>query len=209
MMADHNVGFWGGRIPREVVNMAKHLKDLDKQLFRQILKAVVNALDDKECSGCMADIIEDNSLSEDKLSDIVSGMHELLREALRVPPSPVNKESFEQDLRELRIFEEFIADLSCIVFGYGRPALDASVTKHGPRLPKLETFRWRVDVAISTSSLSRALQPTILMQLTLFDGNLHQFEVSLSKFQELRYNVAHILKEMNDLEKRSVLQIKD
>lgn len=38
MMADHNVGFWGGRIPREVVNMAKHLKDLDKQLFRQILK---------------------------------------------------------------------------------------------------------------------------------------------------------------------------
>lgn len=54
--------------------------------------AVVNALDDKECSGCMADIIEDNSLSEDKLSDIVSGMHELLREALRVPPSPVTQE---------------------------------------------------------------------------------------------------------------------
>lgn len=38
MMADHSVGFWGGRVPREVVSMAKHLKDLDKQLFRQILK---------------------------------------------------------------------------------------------------------------------------------------------------------------------------
>lgn len=38
IMADHNVGFLGGRIPREVVSMAKHLKDLDKQLFRQILK---------------------------------------------------------------------------------------------------------------------------------------------------------------------------
>lgn len=31
----------------------------------------------------------------------------------------------------------------------------------------------------------------------------------MSKFQELRYNVALILKEMNDLEKRSVLKIQD
>lgn len=38
MMAEHNVKLWGGRVPREVLNMAKHLKDLDKQLFRRILK---------------------------------------------------------------------------------------------------------------------------------------------------------------------------
>ncbi|KAF4085584.1 hypothetical protein AMELA_G00096940 [Ameiurus melas] len=209
MMADHSVGFWGGRVPREVVSMAKQLKDLDKQLFRQILKVVVNALEEKECSVSMADIAEDNSLPEEKLSDIVSGMYELLKEALRLPSSSVRQESFEEDLRELRISEEFIADFSRIIFGNGRPALDASVTQHGPRLPKLEQFRWRVDVAISTSSLSRALQPTVLMQLKLSDGNLHQFEVSMSKFQDLRYNVALILKEMNDLEKLSVLKIQD
>ncbi|KAI4819495.1 hypothetical protein KUCAC02_004741 [Chaenocephalus aceratus] len=34
-------------------------------------------------------------------------------------------------------------------------------------------------------------------------------EVPLSKFQELRYNVALILKEMNDLEKRNILKIQD
>ncbi|MCJ8733942.1 hypothetical protein PDJAM_G00229590 [Pangasius djambal] len=209
MMADYNVGFFGGRIPKEVVSMAKHLKDVDKQLFRQILKVVVNALEEKECSVSMAEIIEDNSLSEEKLSDIVSGMYELLKEALRLPSSSMKQESFEEDLRELRIFEEFIADLSRVVFGNGRPAFDVSVTQHGPRLPKLEKFRWRVDVAISTSSLSRALQPNILMQLKLSDGNLHQFEVSVPKFQELRYNVSLILKEIKDLEKRSVLKIQD
>lgn len=32
-------------------------------------------------------------------------------------------------------------------------------------------------------------------------------QVRVSKFQELRYNVALLLKEMNDLEKRSILQI--
>lgn len=35
------------------------------------------------------------------------------------------------------------------------------------------------------------------------------FQVPVSKFQELRYNVALILKEMNDLEKRNILQIQD
>lgn len=34
-------------------------------------------------------------------------------------------------------------------------------------------------------------------------------QVPVSKFQELRYNVALILKEMNNLEKRSILQIQD
>lgn len=32
-------------------------------------------------------------------------------------------------------------------------------------------------------------------------------QVRVSRFQELRYNVALILKEMNDLEKKSILQI--
>lgn len=32
-------------------------------------------------------------------------------------------------------------------------------------------------------------------------------QVHVSKFQELRYNVALLLKEMNDLEKKSILQI--
>lgn len=34
-------------------------------------------------------------------------------------------------------------------------------------------------------------------------------QVPVSKFQELRYNVALILKQMNDLEKRNVLKIQD
>lgn len=40
--------------------------------------------------------------------------------------------------------------MCCFDFPFRRPALEDSVTQHGPRLPKLEKFRWRVDVAIST-----------------------------------------------------------
>ncbi|XP_076878758.1 COMM domain-containing protein 5 [Brachyhypopomus gauderio] len=207
-MAD-TVGFFGATVPTEVQMMSKHLKDLDKELFRKILKVVVSAMEGEDCSGAMADTAQHSHLSEETFSHLVSGMYELLKEALRLPTSSLKQEGFKEDLRGLRISEEFIADFANVVFGNRRSALDAVVKHQGPRLPSLEEFRWRVDVAISTSSLSRALQPSILMQMKLSDGNVHRFEVPLSKFQELRYNVALILKEMNDLEKRSILKIQD
>ncbi|KAM3838082.1 COMM domain-containing protein 5-like, partial [Diretmus argenteus] len=117
--------------------------------------------------------------------------------------------AFKEDLRELRIPEDFIADFASVVFGNRRAALEATASQRDPHLPSIEDFRWRVDVTISTSSLARALQPSILMQMKLSDGTSQRFEVPVSKFQELRYNVALILKEMNDLEKRSVLKIQD
>ncbi|KAM4767883.1 COMM domain-containing protein 5 isoform 2-T2 [Cyanocitta cristata] len=65
------------------------------------------------------------------------------------------------------------------------------------------------SVVFGNSSLARALQPSILMMMKLSDGTAHRFELPVAKFQELRYNVALILKEMNDLEKRSILKIQD
>jgi hypothetical protein len=35
------------------------------------------------------------------------------------------------------------------------------------------------------------------------------FQVPTSKFHELRYNVAFVLKEMEDIEKRNILKIQD
>jgi len=77
------------------------------------------------------------------------------------------------------------------------------------RLPQLETFRWRVDVTISNSSLHRVLEPSILMEMTLSDGSIKTFEVAVSQFHELRYSVAYVLKEMEDLEKRNILKLQD
>ncbi|XP_030621935.1 COMM domain-containing protein 5 [Chanos chanos] len=208
VMSDH-IGFLGGRIPTEIEIMSKHLKDLDKESFRKMLKVVVNGIEGKNCNEAMKSIAESSALSEEKLSHVVAGMYVLLKEALRLPVSSLKQEAFKEDLRELRISEDFITDFASVVFGNRRTTLETAAIQQGPRLPGLEEFRWRVDVAISTSSLARALQPSILMQMKLSDGNIHRFEVPVSKFQELRYNVALILKEMNDLEKRSILKIQD
>ncbi|XP_051876779.1 COMM domain-containing protein 5 [Pristis pectinata] len=205
----HRSCFLGARTPLEVELMVKQLKDLDREIFRKILKTVVNSLEGKDSKESVRSIAETEGLSEEQLSHILAGMYTLLQEALRLPPSSLKQEVFKDDLREIRIPEELISDFASVVFGNRRSVLEAAALQQGNRLPSILDFRWRVDVAISSSSLTRALQPAILMQLRLSDGSAHRFELPVAKFQELRYNVALILKEINDLEKRSVLKIQD
>ncbi|RMC08125.1 hypothetical protein DUI87_15158 [Hirundo rustica rustica] len=213
-------GFLGPRVPAEVEAMARGVQDVGKETFRRLLKVTVNALEGKDCKDSVKLIAESANLSEEQLAFLISGMYTLLREALRLPLSTFKQEVssgttrnpdkvFKEDLKELRIPEDFIVDFSSVVFGNRRPTSEGTALIRRSRLPSIQDFKWRVDVAISTSSLARALQPSILMMMKLSDGTAHRFEVPLSKFQELRYNVALILKEMNDLEKRSIMKIQD
>ncbi|XP_067312484.1 COMM domain-containing protein 5 [Pseudorasbora parva] len=197
------VSVFGGRAPADVELLWKHLKNLNTHTFTQILAAVLKAADGQDCSECVSRISESGLISEESLNRVLSGLFALLKEALRLPA--LRPEVFNEDLRALRIPEPFLAEVSSAFFGHRQ----TSVKDGGPSLAKMEEFRWRVDVAISTSSLARALQPSILMQIKLSDGQTHRFQVPVVKFQELRYNVSLILKEMNDIEKRSILRIQD
>nr|XP_038040088.1 COMM domain-containing protein 5 isoform X2 [Anas platyrhynchos] len=185
-------GFLGPRVPAEVEAMARGVQEVGHDTFHRLLRVTVNALEGKDCKESVKLIAESTNLSEEQLAFLISGMYTLLREALRLPLSTFKQEVFKEDLKELR-----------------RPVSEGTALMQGSRLPNVQDFKWRVDVAISTSSLARALQPSILMLMKLSDGTAHRFEVPVAKFQELRYNVALILKEMNDLEKRSIMKIQD
>ena len=99
-----------------------------------------------------------------------------------------------------------MVDDACCFAGDRRAAVDAAQEANRVKLPGLSNFKWRVDVAISTSSLKRALKPSVLMQMTLDNGKIHTFEMPVEQFHKLRYNVAFVLKEIEDLEKRAVMQ---
>lgn len=45
------------------------------------------------------------------------------------------------------------------------------------------------------------------MEVTTSDGRIKTFELSIEKFHELRYNVAKVLKDMEDLEQIPILKI--
>uniref|UniRef100_A0ACB8FYS6 Uncharacterized protein n=1 Tax=Sphaerodactylus townsendi TaxID=933632 RepID=A0ACB8FYS6_9SAUR len=180
------VSFLGARLPPEVEAMAKSVRELGKETFRKLLKVTVNALEGKDCRESVKMIAERASLSDEQLAILISGMYTLLREALRLPVSSLKEDVFKEDLKELRIPEEFVVDFTTVVFGNRRPILEATIQNQVSKLPRVRDFKWRVDVAISTSSLARALQPSILMQMELSDGTAHRFEVSCRSSEQIQ-----------------------
>ncbi|XP_056294786.1 COMM domain-containing protein 5 isoform X2 [Pseudoliparis swirei] len=184
--------FFGGRIPAEIESLSKNLKDVDQETFRKILKAVVSGLEGKDCRVAMRSIAESSPVPQERLIHVVAGTYRVLSEAIRLPTTALKQEAFREDLRELRIPEDFITDFSSVVFGNRRAALDTATSRNDPHLPTVEDFKWRVDVAISTSSLARALQPSVLMQMKLSDGSFHRFEAFTKQLsRHFMVNVKH------------------
>ncbi|KAH3759570.1 glutamate receptor 3 [Pelomyxa schiedti] len=117
-------------------------------------------------------------------------------------------EHFKLDLAEYKIPNQHIADLAA-VYNKSRAVVHEGAIANRVRYPALVDLKWRVDVTISTSSMSRSLAPYVLMEMTTSDGRIKTFEVPHDKFHELRYNVARVLKEMQDLEQLQILKISD
>ncbi|XP_004580838.1 COMM domain-containing protein 5 [Ochotona princeps] len=203
------VSFLGPQLPPEVAALARLLGDVDRSTFRKLLKLVVSGLHGEDCREAVQRLGAGAGLPEERLGALLAGTHTLLRRALRLPPSSLKAEPFREQLQELGFPRDLAGDVASAVFGSQRPLLDMVALRQGTGLPRLQDFRWRVDVAISTSALARSLQPSVLVQLRLSDGTAHRFEVPVAKFQELRYSVALVLKEMAALEKKCELKLQD
>ncbi|XP_065842266.1 COMM domain-containing protein 5-like [Oscarella lobularis] len=201
--------FFGARMPSEIKQMLPALKNVEKGLFRKLLQACVRILENEDSGLDDLSALKSANASEETIQTVFSGLLVLLRSALRVPRTSLKSETFRADLKEIKIPAELIPDIVKAVFGSRRDTLDDSAIENRVRLPTLQSLKWRVDVSISTSSLNRVLEPSVLMEMTLSDGRIHTFEVPVSKFHQLRYNVAYVLKQMEDLERRNVLKIKD
>ena len=143
-------------------------------------------------------------LSGTSLTTLFGGLFLLLRAAYR---QRVELAVFQAALNELQLPLNFAQDL---VHSYKitLEPITAALTPKRIMFAQLERFRWRVDVTLSTSAVERMAEPSILMQVELSDGTLRQFQVSVAKFHELRYNVARVLKDMGDLERAPILKLK-
>lgn len=68
------------------------------------------------------------------------------------------------DLEKMNMPAPFI-DLFVRMLRSSREGFELIAVDNNFRFPRLQKFRWRVDVTISSSSLSRILKPTIMMQV--------------------------------------------
>uniref|UniRef100_G3S8X1 COMM domain-containing protein 5 n=1 Tax=Gorilla gorilla gorilla TaxID=9595 RepID=G3S8X1_GORGO len=203
------VSFLGAQVPPEVAAMAQLLGDLNRSMFRKLLKFVVSSLQGEDCREAVQCLGVRTNLPQEWLGALLAGMHTLLQQALHLPPTSLKPDTFRDQLQELCVPQDLVGDLASVVFGSQWPLLDSVAQQQGAWLPHVADFWWWVDVTISTSALARFLQPRVLMQLKLSDGLAYRFEVPIAKFQELRYSVALVLKEMADLEKRCEGSLQD
>lgn len=88
-----------------------------------------------------------------------------------------------------------------------RKTIELAAEGNALRYPTVKQLKWRVDVTISTSALSRVLKPSVLMQMTLTDGSIKTFEMQVDQFHQLRYNVAKVLQYMRSLESRAIMSL--
>ncbi len=75
------------------------------------------------------------------------------------------------------------------------------------RAPSMHSFRWRVDVAISTESLQKVFRPTMLAEITTSEGQIKTFEMPIDQFHRLRYNVAKVLRNMEEVERHPIMRL--
>lgn len=88
-----------------------------------------------------------------------------------------------------------------------RDALQGVLGRDVPKSTGLGRLRWRLDVAISSSSLAKVMRTVLLMEVTTTGGKIVTFEVPPDKFAELRYGVAKALQEAGTIEAHPVLRI--
>jgi hypothetical protein len=79
------------------------------------------------------------------------------------------------DLAKLGFPPAYCSDIVSVYINR-KDQLEAAVGAERVSLPSISNVSWRVDVTISTTTLSRVFQPSVTLQLTLSDGRIRTFE---------------------------------
>jgi COMM domain containing 5 len=139
----------------------------------------------------------------DEINSLFTAMYSIMAAAIS---SKEQTTTIVEDLKRMHIPTRVSDDLGQVI-NKSRATLEDAALKSRIGFASLGKFRWRIDVIISSGSLSRLMRPSILMEMTLSNGHVRTFEVSVQQFNQLRYGVAKMLKDMQMLERHPVMRI--
>ncbi|XP_015604771.1 COMM domain-containing protein 5 [Cephus cinctus] len=195
------------QVHSSLANKIKYLAELKKMIARPLTQLAVKAIEQEHIEpGILERISEKYNVPQENVDEWYAAILTILRLHLRSTAGSVKPTEFKQCLQELKLAPECIEDLSTVVYGQRRPVLIHGLINDTNFYPRLKSCKWRVDITISSSVLSRVLEPSILMEWTLNTGERHIFELSLARFHQLRHTVASLLLEMQSMENCGLLK---
>merc|ERR1712002_56550 len=203
LQMEEKISFIGAQTPKEVAYLSKNIKSIAVEDFEKLVKSHVATIG-KETSHEEFSKLMDN-VEMDLVQKFYPGISLIIRKSLRQSDKNLSKQKFVSDLKDLGIVGDYRDVLVKALFGVERTWLrEQRPTSY---FPTMQDLRWRVDVAISTTTLNRSLEPSVLFDLKTSAGENHTFEVSKEKFHVLRYAVAEALNNIQQLQKRSVFKM--
>ncbi len=130
------------------------IKVLIHAVFHYLLShAVVSELNEE---------IYNKGLQPKEVNKLVTGLYLIIRIALK---NKIKLSIIKADLLKMNapgpVVEEIVKEVMTSRLPY-----EVLATQHRVQFFKLEKIRWRIDVVISSGSLSRVMKPNILMQVS-------------------------------------------
>ncbi|KAF2366919.1 COMM domain [Trinorchestia longiramus] len=196
------------RLPSDVQTLLSAASKLDKSSFRKLIKVGLAHLQSQQteleceaafdsiCSALKCDSYND-ALS---LAEQYSGLLTLLRALLSLNAATVRQQHLQFDLESLGLRAEQASDLSRVVYGPSRPAINRQLQLASPRLPALTHVDWSLRLALAPPSVAHVVEPVIALELHTTDRTSPDvLALSVSRFHELRLTVANVLHHMEAL----------
>lgn len=195
--------FLGDTVPNVVKKSMPTIHKLGEENFKTLLNAALDQFAGKSNVSGLERAREASGLGEDSFHAVITCFITVLRAGFR---ERHKRKTLESDMNAMN-FPEYVSKGFIKVFSKRRGSMESIAQSETFRYPTLKNLKWRVDVTISTSSLSRVLKPSVLMEMSLSDGSIKTFEMQIDQFHQLRYNVAKVLKYMRGLESRAIMNL--
>ena len=192
--------FLGDTVPAVIKSGMPLFHKISNATFDATLKEATSFLQGKPSAELE---VGESKLSEEQLQLVFTCIVTVLKAGFRERHKALD---LKTDLSKLN-FPDRCVEAFLKVIKKKRKKIEKIAIGSSIRYPTLKSANWRVDVTISTSSLSRVLKPSVLMQLTLSDGSVKTFEMQVDQFHQLRYNVAKVLQYMRKVENRAIMSL--
>lgn len=154
--------FFSPRIPDDVRAAFRLFQEYPIDLLAGLTKLMVKYLAVGD-SFTLPSKLYSSEVTPEHLNLLMTAIYFILKQAVRTK----SKISIvKADLTTMRLPTAFI-EIICNELCQARMNLESVAVTHRLHFAKLEKLRWRIDVIISSGSLSRIMRPSILMQVRL------------------------------------------
>ncbi|XP_017121050.1 COMM domain-containing protein 5 [Drosophila gunungcola] len=129
----------------------------------------------------------------------------MLQIFLKYPKGVVKHHELRNCLMDDLNFTDEYADDICKVLLNHRDILSKNFFETKIDRVKMTKFQWRINISLSLNTV-QIDKPTIVLHFKLQNREFRTLELPLSMFQQVRYNIALLLNELNSLQRRTALK---